>query len=109
MTNLKKPRSRKFEDPIYGFIYYISVDSDIDRATKFLDYLVQEDDGGRFVVDDDNNHSIRLWFREWDIATFGHEASHAVDHVMEICHIDDDEARAYYMGFMMKNIYELAE
>jgi hypothetical protein len=109
MPSSKKHRSIKFKDPIYGFSYDLLIEPDIDKATTFLDYLVQDGDGGRFVVDDDDYKTIRLWFREWDIATFGHEASHAVDHAMEYCGVDDDEARAYYMGFMMKNIYELAE
>jgi len=56
------------------------------------------------------SHGSLVWVEDkWDTNTIIHELTHLVDHVLEAMGVDDNETRAYCMGYLGEKIFTAIE
>lgn len=113
----KIPRTARFEDPIYGFRYVVVWNATRDYAAAVVGLDEDEDetcDGAAFF----NHKSMEglIWLREphltaHSLSVVTHECLHITVSALEYAGVapateDDDEAHAYYLGFLVRSVLE---
>jgi hypothetical protein len=105
---------RQFKDPLFGQRFDVHIGGTC--AAAYRKSRIKDEDPDEHepyaamdsYFTEDGRKVIFLWFEEGQtsmVNTVAHECYHALKGALEYRGVDDEETEAYYLGWLMEQIY----